>query len=173
MRLDFNQVVQNLSLLTILHEFDPVIIGTPPLGIALETSDIDIACSANNLAQFKTIIVTKFSKFDRFQCYDSIWQNQNSVIVQFHAYDWDIELFCQMIPTHQQRGVRHFNIEQRLFNIEPKLRGVILRLKQHGLKTEPAFAQALGLSGDPYVSILDLESMSDDDLAHMIASRQQ
>ncbi|MGD1951490.1 MAG: DUF4269 domain-containing protein [Leptolyngbyaceae cyanobacterium] len=173
MRLDFKQVVQTLSLLTILREFDPVIIGTPPLGIELETSDIDIACSANNLARFRTIMLTKFSKFDCFQCYDSIWQNQNSVIVQFHAYNWDIELFCQTIPTNQQWGVRHFNIEQRLLNIEPRLRSVVLRLKQHGLKTEPAFAQALGLSGDPYLSILDLETMSDDELAHMLASRQQ
>jgi len=171
MRLDFEQVVQNLSLLAILWEFDPFIIGTPPLGIELETSDIDIACSANELARFKKVTSTKFSKFDCFQCRNSTWQNQNSVIVQFHKYDWDIELFCQTIPTNQQWGVRHFNIEQRLLNIEPKLRGVVVRLKQQGLKTEPAFARALGLPGDPYSSILELENMSDDELAHMIANR--
>ena len=172
MRLDFEQVLQNLSLLDILCEFDPFIIGTPPLGIELETSDIDIACSANDLAHFKKVASTEFSKFDCFQCRNSTWQNQKSVIVQFHAYDWDIELFCQTIPTNQQWGVRHFNIEQRLLNIEPKLRGVVLRLKQNGLKTEPAFARALGLPGDPYSSILELETMNDDELAYTIANRQ-
>ncbi len=171
MRLDFEQVVQNLSLLDRICEFDPCIIGTPPLGIELETSDIDIACSANDLGHFKTVAATEFSKFDCFQCRDSTWQTQSAVIVQFHTYDWDVELFCQTIPTNQQWGVRHFKIEQRLLNIEPKLRVVVLRLKQQGLKTEPAFARALGLPGDPYSSILDLETMSDDELAHTIANR--
>jgi len=172
MRIDFEQVVQNLSLLDRLYEFDPFIIGTPQLGIELKNSDIDIACSAEDLARFKRVTSTEFSNFDGFQCRNSNWQNENSVIVQFHAYDWDIELFCQTIPTNQQWGVRHFNIEQRLLNIEPKLRGVVQRLKQHGLKTEPAFARVLGLPGDPYSSILELENMSDDELAHMIANRQ-
>ncbi|NER22688.1 MAG: DUF4269 domain-containing protein [Symploca sp. SIO1B1] len=169
MRLEVEQVVQNLSLLVILCEFDPVVIGTPPLGLELETSDIDIACSAKDLARFQKVTSTELSKFDCFQCRHATWQNQKSVIVQFHAYDWDIELFCQTIPTNQQWGVRHFKIEQRLLNIEPKLRGVVLRLKQMGLKTEPAFVHALGLPGDPYSSILELENLSNDELAHLIA----
>ncbi|NEQ97915.1 MAG: DUF4269 domain-containing protein [Cyanothece sp. SIO2G6] len=91
-------------------------------------------------------------------------------MVQFHAYDWDIELFCQTIPTSQQWGVRHFNLEQRLLKIEPKLRNVVLGFKQHGLKTEPAFARTLGLPGEPYLSILELETMNDNELAHLIDS---
>ena len=165
MRLKFEQVVENLSLMTILSNFEPCIIGTPPLGLELDSSDIDIACSANDLTYFKTITLEKFGTFDCFQCHHSVWQGQNSVIVRFCAYDWEIELFCQTIPTEQQQGVRHFKIEQRLLKIEPKLRDIVLQLKQHGLKTEPAFAHALGLSGDPYLSILELESMGDDELA--------
>lgn len=171
MRIDYEQVIQKLSLLPKLREFDPYIIGTPPLGIDLETSDIDIACSADDLVHFENVVSTEFNIFNDFQCRNSNMQNQNSVIVQFQAYDWDIELFCQTIPTNQQWGVRHFNIEQRLLNIEPKLRSMVLRLKQEGLKTEPAFARALGLQGDPYASILNLENMNDAELVHLIASK--
>lgn len=171
MRLDFEQVIQKLSILARLREFDPQIIGTPPLGIELETSDIDIACSANDLARFKDVALTEFSTFKNFQCRNSYLQNQDSIIVQFQAYDWEIELFCQTIPTNQQWGVRHFNIEQRLLNLEPKLRSIVMQLKQQGLKTEPAFARALGLPGDPYASILNLENMNDAELAHLIGNR--
>lgn len=53
MRLNFEKVIQELALLTILREFDPCIIGTPPLGIEIDSSDIDVACSANDLSDFE------------------------------------------------------------------------------------------------------------------------
>lgn len=90
------------------------------------------------------------------------------MIVQFRAHDWDIELFCQSIPTNEQWGVRHFQVEQRLLKFNPKLRSVVQQLKRDGLKTEPAFAAALGLPGDPYESLLELEALSDDELAARI-----
>lgn len=36
-------------------------------------------------------------------------------------------------------------------------RAKIIDLKKMGIKTEPAFAQLLGLQGDPYKSLLKLE----------------
>lgn len=171
MRLNFERAIEELSLLTVLHEFDPCVIGTPPLGIAIKTSDIDIACSADDLTHFQNVATAKFGEFDCFQYRSSTVQNQKSIIVQFHACDWDIELFCQSVPTDRQWGVRHFNVEQRLVNIEPNLISVVLQLKQLGLKTEPAFARALKLTGDPYRAILELENRHDDELRQLLASR--
>jgi hypothetical protein len=169
MRIEFEQVVEKLSLLTLLREFNPVLIGTPPLGIAIKNSDIDVACSSNDLDVFKMVASSKFSGFDGFRSHDSIVQEQKSVIVNFHAFNWEIEIFCQILPTAEQLGVRHFRIEQRLLNLEPRLKRVVTLLKKNGMKTEPAFASALRLLGDPYSAILELENLDDNDLAKMIA----
>ncbi|MBL1705198.1 DUF4269 domain-containing protein [Klebsiella pneumoniae] len=36
----------------------------------------------------------------------------------------------------------------------PHIREEILRLKENGLKTEPAFAQVLNINGDPYEALI-------------------
>lgn len=173
MRIDFKQAIKELELLPKLREFEPVVIGTPPLGIDVISSDIDIACSCAELANFKIVSAAEFENFDNFQFRHTILQNQDSVVVQFKALNWDIELFCQSIPTDQQWGVRHFQIEQRLLEIAPKLRAIVIDLKQTGLKTEPAFATALDLPGDPYTAILDVENINNDELQKIIANRHQ
>lgn len=168
---DFESVIKNLDLLRMLHDFNPYVIGTPPLGIDIPISDIDIACSAKDLSHFRHYSHQHFGKLRGYQCYDSIAQNLPSVMVQFNAMGWDIELFCQSIPTEQQWGVRHFRIEQRLLRLEPRLRIAVQQLKQKGIKTEPAFAQTLGLEGNPYVAMLELEQSCDLTLKHLISTR--
>ena len=60
-RPNYQQVIDQLGLISALVDFDPIVIGTPPLGIAVEGSDIDIACSAPDLSVFAEIIHAKFS----------------------------------------------------------------------------------------------------------------
>lgn len=163
-RQNFREVVHTISLMSILREFDPVLIGTPPLDIAIEESDIDIACSSMDLDHFEAVATREFGQFDDFQCLHRTFQETSSTIIQFFALGWEIEIFCQPIPTHLQWGVRHFEIEKRLLKLQPKLRAAVIRLKENGLKTEPAFAAVLGLEGDPYSSILELETMCDEEL---------
>lgn len=171
MKPEFEHVIEQLGLLRTLHEFKPCMIGTPPLDIDVSTSDIDIACSAEDLSQFRRFSLENFGQLNGYQCYDSSAQNLPAVIVQFKSMGWDIELFCQTIPKEQQWGVRHFRIEQRLLALEPRLRITVQQLKKKGIKTESAFAQILGLDGDPYVALLGLEHECDRDLKHLIHTR--
>lgn len=148
-----------------------MVIGTPPLGIDVANNDIDIACSYDDLDRFKMDSTTQFECFKNFEIRDSTAQNEESVVVQFSALNWDIELFCQSIPTGQQWGVRYFRIEKRLLAVVPKLKATVIKLRQSGLKTEPAFAIALGLSGDPYLALLDLEHEGHDELLQLVETQ--
>lgn len=67
--------------------------------------------------------------------------------------------------------MRHFLIEVRLLDLFEDLKSRVIELKRSGLKTEPAFAKALGLAGDPYVAILKLDGVDDGELFAMTKTR--
>ncbi|MGB0696949.1 MAG: DUF4269 domain-containing protein [Rhodospirillaceae bacterium] len=154
-----------------LAAFDPVVIGTPPLNLAIESSDIDIACSAPELAVFSAFVQSEFGDQTGFALRPVTHLPDPAMVAGFVAQGWQIELFCQNLPTREQWGVRHFYIEKRLLGLAPRLRDAVLRLKQLGLKTEPAFAQLLDLPGDPYAALLGLESWSEAQLKALLASQ--
>jgi len=60
-------------------------------------------------------------------------------------------------------------VQSRLLELDDgRFRAAAITLKQSGLKTEPAFADLLGLAGDPYKAPLGLESMTEDDLRRLL-----
>ncbi|WP_216907384.1 DUF4269 domain-containing protein [Synechococcus sp. CCY 0621] len=164
MRISYEQAIERLGLLANLCSFDPIVIGTLPLGIDVSSSDIDIACSCDDLDLFADFTTRQYESQDGFQVRHGIFQDHASIVVQFKALGWDVDIFCQPIPTAKQWGVRHFRIEQRLLALSPSLKSTVTELKRSGLKTEPAFAKALGLSGEPYGAILGLEQFDDREL---------
>ncbi len=144
----------------VLRRFQPVVIGTPGLGIALPESDIDVACTWPDLNDFLREAQQNFGSLDNFNYAfpDLAYHGEPAVCVRFEVLGWCIELFCQTIPVARQWGVRHFQVQRRLLRLAPELTGQIVTLKRRGLKTEPAFAAALALTGDPYEALLTLET---------------
>ena len=66
------------------------------------------------------------------------------------------EIFGQNLPTEEQNAYRHMIKEHSiLLEKGEEFRKQIIALKLRGIKTEPAFADLLGLEGDPYKAILD------------------
>jgi hypothetical protein len=91
------------------------------------------------------------------------------VVASFEVAGWRIELYGEAIPVEQQRGWRHFAVERRLLALAGEgLRMPVLALRQRGMKTEPAFAAALRLGGDPYLALLDLGEQDDETLRSLL-----
>ena len=166
-RPNYQFVLEQLNLLDVLDPFEPMVIGTPPLGIDIETSDIDIACTSDDLEPFKSYVMERFGSQAEFSIAKVAKTVEEAIRASFVSHGWEIELFCQALPVHQQHGVRHFLIEKRLLGVAPSLKAKVIELKQSGQKTEPAFATLLKLDGDPYEAMFDLEDLSDEELVSL------
>ncbi|MCP4923458.1 MAG: DUF4269 domain-containing protein [bacterium] len=145
-----------------LQKYDPILVGTIPLGIETEKSDLDIICKASDLQKFSKLLVNLYSAYKEFKIYQRDIQKIPSLVCSFYTKAFEIEIFAQPIPTHQQQGYRHMVVEERLLRLNgTKFREEIRALKKEGMKTEPAFAHVLSLKGDPYLALLNLEKESD------------
>ena len=156
-------------LLERLAPYTPTLIGTPPLGIDVEGSDIDIACSAT-LDEFAGYLRTEFSSEAQFGLRRLTSREQQAVCADWYLDGWRIEVFAQACPLAEQWGVRHFVVERRLLDLRPTLKPLVVVRKQQGLNTEAAFADVLGLEGDPFVAVAALERLDDESLEKLIAS---
>ncbi|EPX78321.1 hypothetical protein Salmuc_03937 [Salipiger mucosus DSM 16094] len=168
MKPPYEDVIEELDVLARLAEFSPVVIGTPPLGLATDDSDIDIACSSPDFDRFFAVAGRAFDRMEAFSMRHVDHLSAPAAVASFRSMGWEVELFCQKVATTHQWGVRHFQVEARLMALGPHLKDAIMQLKREGLKTEPAFATVLSLPGDPYVAMLELEAFDDAHLQHVI-----
>ncbi len=158
------------GLLEALARFDPHVAGTPPLGLDLPGSDIDVICHAAHAHAFARAVWDFACGFDGFAMHQ--WTgNGRPIVTSFRAEGWQMEVFGDPRPVAQQPGWRHFEIERRLLTLGgDALRAAVMTRRRAGQKTEPAFADVLRLAGDPYLALLGLEAMSDAELAQMLRS---
>jgi hypothetical protein len=128
----------------------------------LPDSDIDVLCFAPDAHVFTDTVGHNFSNATAFEAKRLVRVPQ-AVVVCFEVVGWRIELYGEAIPVEQQRGWRHFAIEQRLLALGgDDLPVAVLPLRQQGMKTELAFATTLRLRGDPYLALLDLGEHDDE-----------
>lgn len=150
------EVLTQHKILSNLAEFDPILVGTIPIDIAIENSDLDIICYWKNKANFIEKIIFFFEKEAGFTIREIFINDRDSVVANFKIENFEIEVFGQNIPTKDQNGYRHILIENEILQSKGNdFRLEIIKLKQNGYKTEPAFAHLLGLKGDPYATLLD------------------
>lgn len=150
-------VLMKYQVMEKLTPFDPILAGTIPINIDIDSSDLDIICCFENPQSFIDTVITHFGNAPCFKIREKA-SYPLTVVSKFTLDHFEIELFGQNVPTKEQPGYRHMIIEQHLLRTHGEaFRQQILTLKRQGYKTEPAFAVALGLDGDPYSALLDLD----------------
>lgn len=153
------QAVYNLltahKILYYLRDFTPVVVGTFPLDIAIDSSDIDIACSFDDLQAFQQLVREHFQTYHGFTEVVFTQRSQLAYVVNFTIDHFPVEIFAQTIPVTAQYGYRHLCIEYEILQKKGELfKEKVKAYKRAGMKTEPAFANLLQLEGDPYESLL-------------------
>jgi len=155
-----HKILYNSNILTILYDYDPVVVGTIPIGIDIPGSDIDIACFAKDLTSFKEYVRSHFSGYALF-CDDI---HEKRYVASFNLSETPVEIYAEATPSKLQNGYRHMIIEDRILRIlGNSFREQVISLKKEGHKTEPAFGLLLGID-EPYSGLLQLETMTEQEL---------
>lgn len=161
-------------LFSALSPYTPTLVGTYPLGLQTNTSDFDVACCCQDLSQFERALRSVLLELGTPTALPRrVPLSPEATVTNFACDGLPVEVFCQGIPVYEQHGFRHMIIEGRLLSLgsSVRLRERVLALRQAGMKTEPAFAELLGLVGDPYAAVLQLESQSTAQLTALLARR--
>ncbi|MDL2296608.1 DUF4269 domain-containing protein [Bacteroidales bacterium OttesenSCG-928-B11] len=142
------------SVMERLKLYTPILTGTIPLSIDIDTSDLDIICCYKDAAEFRDCL-QQFASYPEYKLEEKDIHQQPSIIASFRLESFPVEIFGQKLPVTEQQSYRHLLIENRiLLLMGDTFKDHVIKLKQQGIKTEPAFAQLLGLEGDPYEAIL-------------------
>lgn len=152
------QVLHKYEVMEKLADFTPLLAGTIPIGIDVAQSDLDVICCWKDKVYFRAQLLYHFSACAGFSLKEKEIRGHESIMATFWLEEHKVEVFGQQTPSREQHAYRHMLVAYKLLQKygEP-LRQQVLALKQKGVKTEPAFARVLRLSGDPYEALLQLE----------------
>lgn len=152
------EVLSKFRVMENLSAFDPILVGTIPINIDIDNSDLDIVCYWKNKLAFIEKVKELFENESHFTLRETVIDNHESVVANFYLGAFEIEIFGQNIPTQQQNGYKHMVIEEQILHSKGEnFRLEIIKLKQNGYKTEPAFGVLLDLKGDVYKELLDFK----------------
>lgn len=156
------------GVLDLLAGFDPRIAGTLPLGVSIAGSDIDILCHAPEPDEVADRLWRWRERLPALNLRQ--WTTGlRPIVAGFNLGDWPVEVFASPVEVDRQEGWRHFVAEGRLLALGgDALRERVMALRRGGAKTEPAFAMALGLRGNPYAELYKLSHAPDAELRDVL-----
>lgn len=161
-----SRVLRRLRIMELLAEYQPLLVGTVPLGIQVADSDLDIICEVHDPERFTADVRRYFGDRQGFAAVTREVRGTTRTKINFRAEGWPIEIFGQPVNTREQNGWLHMLAEYRVMDLlgQSFIRE-IMHLRSLGMKTEPAFARLLNLEGDPYEAMLPLARLAPDELA--------
>ncbi len=149
------KILEELQVFKFMQNYNPVLVGTIPIGIDTADSDLDIICEVYRFDEFEAKVKNCFGKHKDFSISNLKANGLKTVFSRFKYNGFSIEVFGQPKHVTQQNAYLHMVVEKRLLDLGGKeLKNEIIKLKRAGIKTEPAFAKVLKLQGDPYEELL-------------------
>ncbi|WP_070119498.1 DUF4269 domain-containing protein [Bacillus marinisedimentorum] len=148
------KAIDELRILEDLRLYKPVLCGTIPIGIDVESSDLDIIMEVKELKSFQQKLYDLYGRQHRFTLEKKMIRERQVVKANFMFKGFMFELFGQDQPVHNQNAYLHTLIEDELLRKNPPLKNQVITLKKRGYKTESAFCVLLGISGDPYAGLI-------------------
>ncbi len=54
------EILKRINIFEVLKDYNPILIGTIPIQINIESSDLDIVCEVESFVTFKEVLVNEF-----------------------------------------------------------------------------------------------------------------
>jgi len=150
------QAIFELRIPDELSSYTPVLCGTIPIEIDTDQSDLDVIMEVQDFAGFQQHVTALYGDLQDFLITQKERSGIPTIKANFFYGGFAFELFGQPRPVKEQNAYLHMIVEHALMERDPGLKEIIVGLKKQGIKTEPAFAYALQLPGDPYMALIDL-----------------
>lgn len=62
-----HKIITKYQLFEILNDYKPILVGTIPINIDIEESDVDIILQAHNLKELTQLLLKSFAQFAQFR----------------------------------------------------------------------------------------------------------
>lgn len=161
-----SRAVKDSGILDKLQLYSPAVVSTIFVHLDTKESDIDIVCTYQEQESFAEAFDQAYSGYEAY----SLRLCKDYAVGQFLFRQFVFEVYASETPVQLQAGFRHYQVMKRLVHIGGNgFIGRVRRLKEAGLKTEPAICRVLGISGDPYAAVLELKHWSEKELKERIA----
>ncbi|MCT2561658.1 DUF4269 domain-containing protein [Chryseobacterium herbae] len=141
-----------------LKDYSPVLAGTIPIEIDIESSDLDIICEVDLECEedfLDEIAMRRLMPGDTdVKVENIVVRGEKSIVLNFMLEEFPIEIFGQNTPSIEQNAYRHMVAEYRILQEKGEdFKHEIIELKKQGIKTEPAFGLLMELE-NPYEDLL-------------------
>lgn len=141
-----------------LKPYSPVLAGTIPIGIDIESSDLDIICEVDLSFEegfLNYIMSSRLIPADAEVKVENVTiDGEKSIVINFMLEEFPIEIFGQNKPVLAQNAYQHMMAEYRILKEKGEdFKYKIIELKKQGIKTEPAFGLLMDLK-NPYKDLL-------------------
>ena len=148
-----------LGMMKTLAAYDARLPGTIPLDVDIPGSDLDILCHTPGpeMDAFAALLRREYGHLPDFALARKQRYGHPVVICDFTFREFPIQVYGSPTPVDRQRAWVHLLAEAHLLaGAGPEAKESVRALKRAGMKTEPAFAQVFGLSGDAYEALYEL-----------------
>lgn len=108
---EFASIVELSGILNVLEPFHPLWVGTVPIDVHIETSDIDIICLLED--GLSEVIESKFGQEEGFY----IQNSESKLVAGFSYMKVPFGIFAEKIISQKQLGYLHMIAEANLLNI--------------------------------------------------------
>jgi Domain of unknown function (DUF4269) len=143
---DWYQRLAAAGVLDILAPYHPAVVGAHPLGVAGDTTPVEIVCRAADLPAFARVMERTFGEADGFALHGGSLDGEDAVFAELVLDGLPVEIAAQSQHVHRSLGAATLGIDRVLAESPPTARNRLAAAVAAGDDWLDAAVEQLGLS---------------------------